>query len=415
MLSTMESIDTVCDEVNEEDLFDTLDLMTTTEVKKEKNKCINCNSENITNDSAQGHVLCKDCDVCTHQIYDNKAEWSMYIDGKNEGSMRCGAPTSFFFPKSSMCTTIGGKKYSIIKTIQIWNQMPYEERSLSEILQFIEHICSKNFLPKSVIDNAKIFYKQIHELKHTIGSKKGKRVIIRGKKNRNGIYGACIFYGALLQKYYRSTLEIAEMLDVIESVITNGCNKFRKLLKNNKLLNSIVPTAPIDFIERYCYKLNLNKEQINIICRIATNITKLYLASNHQPLSIGAGCVLMYAYIYDINIPKNLILSTFRITAVTTDKIFNKILPFRNVIIDDDITNMVRDKLIETKYIAVDSNFQQELESNTEHFKQELLEKNREMLDTSFPIEEIHRYEESLKVRKPRKKKTSKTVTSKTV
>jgi len=403
----MESIDSSLVEFDNDDLFDTLDSITNTEQKQEKNKCVNCKGTDLVKDSSKGCLRCTDCGVCTNQVYDEKPEWSMYDDGKNEGSMRCGAPTSFFFPKSSMCTTIAGKKYSIIKQIQIWNQMPYDERSLSTILQFMEHVCSKNYLPKAVIDNAKILYKQVHELKHTYGPKKGKNVIIRGKKNRYGIYGACTFYGASLQKYYRSTLEIADMYEVPESVITNGCNKTRKLLKNNKLLNSIVPTAPIDFIERYCYKLNLEKDQIDIICKMAINISKLYLASNHQPKSIGAGCVLMYAYVYDVNIPKAMILDIFDITPVTTDKIFNKILPFRNVIISDEITDMVRDKLIETKYIGVDPSLQQQLEDNSDQVKQEILDDNRELLNTSFPIDEMQKIESEQKQKRGRKKKTT--------
>ena len=61
----------------------------------------------------------------------------MYEDGKGEGSMRCGAATNFFLPKSSLGTTISGKK-SVLKMLQNWNQMPYKERSLSEVLQHLE-------------------------------------------------------------------------------------------------------------------------------------------------------------------------------------------------------------------------------------------------------------------------------------
>lgn len=373
--------------------------------KKNKNKCINCDSLNLIKDCTQGRMKCIDCGVYNKQVLDEKAEWSVYDDGKNEGSMRCGAPTSMFFPKSSMSTTIGGNQFSIIKRIQNWDQMPYYERSLSEYLQIIENHCYKASLPKSVIDNAKILYKQVHELKHTHGKKKGKNVIIRGVKNRYGIYGACTFIGAQMQNYYRTTTEIAIIYNVSETVISNGCNKLRKLLKHNKLINSIVPTTPIDFIERYCYKLNLEKQQIDIICRIVKNVSKLYLASNHQPISIGAGCVLIFSHIYNVNISKKFILQVFNITAVTTDKIFDKILPFRHVIIDDDITNMVRDKMIESKYIGVDSNLQQELENNTKKFKQELIDLNQNMLE--MDLNTIHESKINFENKeKPRKQYT---------
>lgn len=365
-------------EDEDEDLWEQLDTMSNNQVKSDKNICGNCKSSNIIKDHSKGCVRCLDCASCSGQIFDNKPEWSCYEDGKNEGSARCGQPTSFYFPKSSMCTTIGGRQRSIIKTLNLWEQMPYNEYSLSKILTFIDNVCSKNYLPKAVTDNAKLIYKQVHD----------KRIIIRNFKNRSGIYGGCIFYGAQMQHYYRSTYEIAQMLNVSETDITAGRNKLKKILRSNKLLNSIVPTTPIDFIERYCYMLKLERDQIDIVCTLTRNITKLYLASNHQPMSVGASCVLIYAHIYNVDIPKKLILDTFNITAVTTDKIFNKILPFCDVIVSDEITNMVRDKLIESKYIAVDSDLQTKLDDKTEEFKQELLQMNQEILDVSAEDQE---------------------------
>lgn len=371
IVDTMHTCDE--DEFCEDDLFDALDIMNDTSVKKNKHTCVSCSSINITKDYSKGCMRCIDCDVCFGQIFDDKPEWSVYEDGKNEGSVRCGQPTSFFFPKSSMCSNIGGRQNSIIKTLQLWIKMPYNEYSLSKILQFIEHICSKHYLPKSVIDNAKLLYKQVHDT----------RIIIRGPRRRNGIYGACMFYGAQMQKYYRSPAEIGIMLDMPEKVITNGCNKLKKILRTNKLLNSIIPTSPTDFMERFCYKLEFNRKQIDEIYVLTNNVTKLYLASNHQPMSIAAGCVLIYDHIKGLNMCKKHILDTFNITAVTTDKIFSKILPFCNVIVSDEISNMVRDKLIESKYIAVDSTLQDDLNKRTEEFKRELMEANKEIFETT--------------------------------
>jgi transcription initiation factor TFIIIB Brf1 subunit/transcription initiation factor TFIIB len=367
------------DEFNDEDLFDTLDVIHKVDKIKKTSACVNCESTNITNDYSKGCKRCIDCGSCTGQLFDEKAEWSVYEDGKNEGSARCGQPTSFFFPKSSMCSNIGGRQNSIIKTLQLWIKMPYNEYSLSKILQFIEHICSKHYLPKSVIDNAKLLYKQVHDT----------RIIIRGPRRRNGIYGACMFYGAQMQKYYRSPAEIGIMLDMPEKVITNGCNKLKKILRTNKLLNSIIPTTPTDFMERFCYKLEFNRIQIDEIYVLTNNVTKLYLASNHQPMSIAAGCVLIYDHIKKLNMSKKHILDTFNITAVTTDKIFSKILPFCDVIVSDKIADMVRDKLIESKYIAVDSGLQDRLNSRTEEFKQELMELNKDIFETELEEEDF--------------------------
>ena len=97
MIDDNSNTDNFCDD----DLFDALDAMNNTEVKKNKHICINCSSNNITKDHSKGCMRCIDCNVCFGQIFDDKPEWSVYEDGKNEGSARCGQPTSFFFPKSS--------------------------------------------------------------------------------------------------------------------------------------------------------------------------------------------------------------------------------------------------------------------------------------------------------------------------
>jgi len=339
--------------------------------KQNKDQCVNCQGTNLV--QSKGCIECTDCGTCNSQTFDENPEWSMYEDGKGEGSMRCGAATNFFLPKSSLGTTISGKKYSILKMLQNWNQMPYKERSLSEILQYIEKVCRKNNLTKSVIDNAKILYKYIHDLKYDSEEKKNKSVIIRGN-NRIGIYGACVHYGAQRQGYPRSIKEIANIFETTEKIITKGCRKFFELMKNNQLVNNVMTSSPNDFIERFCYKLKLKKEQISVILSIATNISRLNLASNHQPTSIAAGSILMYAFIYNIDIQKKLISEIFDISIVTIDKIYKKLLPFKKVIISDELTLFVKNKLMDAKYIMIDIDYQEELKINTDIFKQNMIE-----------------------------------------
>lgn len=318
----------------------------------EKNQCINCLEFNLVKDQSKGCIKCLSCGTCSSQIFDENAEWSQYQDGKGEGSMRCGAPTSYFLPKSSLGTTISGKGYSILKMLQNWNQMPYKERSLSEILQYIDQICKRGSLPKSVIDNVKILYKQIHDLKYDTVEKKDKSVIIRGE-NRKGIYGASVYYGAQLQGYPRTLKEIADMFSTSVKTITKGCRKFIDLMKKNQLISSIATSSPNDFIERFCYKLKLQKDQITKILNIATNISKLHLASNHQPSSIATGSILIYAQEYNISIQKKTISEIFNISIVTIDKIYKKIIPFKKVIISDELTEFFRTKLMNAKYIII--------------------------------------------------------------
>jgi transcription initiation factor TFIIIB Brf1 subunit/transcription initiation factor TFIIB len=230
--------------------------------------------------------------------------------------------------------------------------MPYKERSLSDTLQNIEHICKKSNILKCVIDNAKILYKQISEQKYISGNKI-KNIIIRGN-NRKGIMSACLYYGSKLQGYPISIKEIGNLFNIKIKSVTKGCRKFMELMKQNNLISTMLSITPKDYIERFCNKLKLNREQIEKIYKIAINVTQLYLASNHQPTSISAGSIMIYAYIYKINIPKKMISELFEISIVTIDKIFKKIFPFRKIIISDELTKFVKKKLINANYIIED-------------------------------------------------------------
>lgn len=372
MLSNFESINS--EDIDEEDIWNLLDsigsdsISDTNIIKKhtdKKEQCINCGSGNMVNDQSRGYIKCTDCGLCNSQTYDENPEWSLYEDGKGEGSMRCGAATNYFLPISSLGTTISGKGFSVLKMLQNWNQMPYKERSLSVILQYIEQMCKKKNIPKAVIDNAKIMYKQIHDLKYINAEQISKSVIIRGK-NRKGIYGAAVYYGAQLQGFARTQEEVAEMFNITMETMTKGCRKFMELMKNNKLINTIETASPNNFIERFCYKLKFKKEQIKEILMIATNISKLNLASNHQPSSIATGAIIIYTNLYNLNIQKKTISDIFKISVVTIDKIYKKILPFRKVIISEELTDFVRQKLANANYYSNDD--------NTESFKQHLIE-----------------------------------------
>jgi transcription initiation factor TFIIB len=371
MLSNFDSIDT--DDFDDEDIWNLLDSIgsdtisdTIISKKKLKEQCINCKGYNLVNDQSKGYIKCIDCGVCNSQTFDENPEWSQYEDGKGEGSMRCGAATNYFLPISSLGTTISGKGFSILQMLQNWNQMPYKERSLSVILQYIDQMCRKKNIPKAVIDNAKILYKQIHDLKYININQISKSVIIRGK-NRKGIYGAVVYYGAQLQGFARTQEEVAEMFSINMETMTKGCRKFMDLMKNNKLINTIETASPNNFIERFCYKLKFKKDQIKDILIIATNISKLNLASNHQPSSIATGAIIIYTNINGINLQKKTISEIFNISVVTIDKIYKKILPFRKVIVSDELTDFVKHKLASANYYSCN-------DATTETFKQHLIE-----------------------------------------
>jgi len=375
----------ILDKIDDDNLWDILDNFSND--KKPDNKikydmfnqfCIECKSENIVFTANCGTFICHDCGSESREILDDSPEWTNYDDKKSD-SNRCSAPSSAFFPKSSLGTTINIQGYSRIKMLRSWVRVPYGERSLAEVLNDIDFKCKKYNITKAVIDNAKILYKNIRETKHETGKNKGKNVIIRGV-NRKQIIAACFYFGSVLQKIPRSTKEVADIFNLEIKQITKGCRKFLEIMKDNFIVFDIKPSNGSDFVDRFGSKIKLTKDVINLAKTIAYNTTKLDIASDHQATSIAAASILLSTIVLKENINKKIISDIFNISDVTITKTYKKIFPFCKIIINDELTNkfnyrinlklmaneLENDKTLYKSDIESDSDINTESETNIE-------------------------------------------------
>ena len=308
------------------------------------NKCSSCNSKKLLFDSTKGCQVCKDCGVVNENILDRNPEWTNYDGSKSEGSARCGGPIHPFLPKSSLGTTIVGVGAHKVKMMQKWDQMPYKERSLSEVLKQIESKCRKYHIVKSVIDNAHSMYKKISDIKHDDGTNKGKSVIIRGM-NRKSIIAACVFYGAINQDFPLAPKDVADIFNLALTQVTKGIRHFETLLSTDTSVKNIESSDPSKFIKSYYAKLGLKREMIPIAIMITRNITELDIASNHQPISIAAGSILLMSEYCNISVSKKKIAEVFKISEVTINKIYNKIKLYGDIITDYEKTKIFKNKI----------------------------------------------------------------------
>jgi len=307
---------------------DTIVTLITNKVSK---LCPDCGDRNIIDDQMRGRRICGNCGMELFEYFDNSIEMSNW-DEKND-SDRCAQQTNHFLPQSSLGTSIGGGN-SKLKRLHIWSQMPYEERSLYDVLQEIETKCRKENIPKSVIDNAKNLYKKFTEQKN----KDGKKIIIRGD-NRKSLIAACVLEGAKMQKLPRSHKEIAKIFDLKVKHITSGCRKLFEVMDYN-IYDSIQSSKPEDFIDRFKGKLKLG-EYTDLAKKIIKNIVKLDIATDHQPPSIAASAVMLIYQIYEIDYSVQNLSKIFDISDVTISKTFKKIVPYRKYIMNDDISEQL--------------------------------------------------------------------------
>jgi transcription initiation factor TFIIB len=302
-------------------------------VNKKNEMCESCGSDDFVVDN--GSVICKSCGMVQYNTIDSGAEWRFYgsEDSKFSDPTRCGLPTNALLPESSLGSTVSfkyGESYEMrkIRNYHLWNAMPYKERSLYNVFDGIQVRANDSGIPSCIIDEAKNLYKTISDIQINRGS------------NRNGIIASCIYKACILQGCPRSAKEIAEIFKLNITHMTKGCKKFDEILNLNSGQNLCVAgntTKSIDFIERFCSKLNLGKNIVKICKHVCEKADEYNLVSKCIPPSIAAGSIFLVCNILNINISKKEISTTCKISEVTISKCYKSLLKYHKYLFPENI------------------------------------------------------------------------------
>ena len=141
------------------------------DIEVQKKTLCNCGSNEINEIDSMN--ICAKCNSIIDKYIDNTAEWRYYgnEDNRDSDPSRCGMPINNLLPKSSIGSVIGGTRndnidMKRIRMYQMWNAMPYDERTLWNIFDKLETATSNYGIPQKVINDAKIFYKKTAEKKN---------------------------------------------------------------------------------------------------------------------------------------------------------------------------------------------------------------------------------------------------------
>ena len=302
--------------MNYDDIFDKMN-----EKKQiEKNKIDCC--ENSNNYSTyNGIIICKQCKSMITNITDSP-EWRYYgsDDSKSNDPSRCGMALNPLLPDSSVGTSIkyGSNKSGMyqVKQYQKWTSMTYKERSLFKVFMNITNVCNKNNLSQKIINESKSLYKLISDTK-----------ISRGN-NRIGIIAACVYFACKNCNVGRSSKEISEIFTIRINILTKGCKNFQNILQLSKDKNRIDISNSIlymNFIDRFCNKLNISSKDTKNIKILSKEIEEKNIINDIRPDSFASGCILYYCIKNNINCNKTNISNFSKISEVTINKCYNKI------------------------------------------------------------------------------------------
>jgi transcription initiation factor TFIIB len=286
-------------------------------INQEKKTVCQCGSNEI--DEIDSLNVCAKCNAIIDKSIDNGAEWRYYgnEDNRDSDPSRCGMPINPLLPKSSIGSVIGGtRKDNIdmkrIRMYQMWNAMPYDERTLWNIFDKLETATSNHGIPQKVIDDAKIFYKKTAEKK-----------ISRGE-NKEGLIASCIYHSCLINDVPRSSKEIAKIFNITHVTLNKGNARFQQLLQIN-----VLSSNPEDFISRFGSKLNMHKNDIENCKKLISFLEQKEILSDNSPTSSAAGILYYYSQENNLNFTKKQFSDICSVSEVTIVKCYKYILKYK--------------------------------------------------------------------------------------
>jgi len=282
--------------------------------------CEKCKKFNLIIDDGQN--ICLDCNTIQNRIIDATAEWRYYgADDTRDGDpTRCGMPSNDLLPKSSLGSIIGGRKgdnrdMRRIRMYQMWNSMPYWERTLYNIFDKLTNNTTNHGIPMKVIEDAKVLYKKASEKK-----------ISRGD-NKDGLIASCIYYACLMNKLPRSPKEIARMFNIDPNVLTKGNARFQILLQVN-----VDSSNPDDYITRFGSRLNMNYIDVQKCKNFAKKLDELEIVSENAPTSVAAGALFYYCSSNELDFSKKQIADVCEVSEVTITKCYKRLLKYKEML-----------------------------------------------------------------------------------
>uniref|UniRef100_A0A6C0B788 Cyclin-like domain-containing protein n=1 Tax=viral metagenome TaxID=1070528 RepID=A0A6C0B788_9ZZZZ len=301
-------------------------------------KCSSCGSFLIIMDDGFPTCMNKECCIMYKDVLDYSPEWRFYgAEDKNANDpTRCGNPINPLLVESSfgckvLCSNNSSYEMKKIRKWTEWQSMPHKEKSLYDEFQFITNMAQNSGIPKIFIDDAMVLHKDISEQK-----------MFRGM-NRDGIKAASIYISCRLNGCPRTAHEIAEIFKLDKTSATTGCSMAVNILHNIERnmdpsqKTDLCVTLPSSFIDRYCSRMNFNKEMTMLAKFVTKKIEKNNIITDNIPHAIAAGVVYFVSQICGLNTNKMDIKNVSGVSEVTINKCYKKLEGIKDSLVPKSI------------------------------------------------------------------------------
>lgn len=301
---------------------------------KKREYCDLC--ESVLKYSPEKFLICSNtsCGIIYKDMLDETAEWRYYgaDDSSSVDPTRCGMPINPLLKKSSygckvLCNNRSTYEMRKIRRYTEWQSMPYNEKTQYDEFEWIKAMARISGISKIIVDEALRQHKKISSMK-----------TFRGY-NRDGIIAASVYISCRIHNYPRTAKEIATIFHLDNTSSTKGCKNAGQILNNieSELLGNektqLCQTRPKAFIERYCSKLNINKELTKLCLFVAYKIEKGNKIPENTPNSVAAGIVYFVSQECHLNISKKKVNTCSEISEVTINKCYKKLYKMRKTLL----------------------------------------------------------------------------------
>lgn len=297
--------------------------------KNESSTCSVCNY--ILGQTEEGYFCCtnNDCSMIYNNILDYNIEYRTF---DNNSDFKYSTPINPYLKESSYGCKInssGNTSYEMrkIKRYTDWQSMPYREKSQYDEFQRIANFANIANISKAIIDDAIRYHKLISEYK-----------TFRGL-NRDGIIAASIYISFRINKTPRSAKEIATIFHLDNTSATKGCKNATTIINNiekdfkNDDKTDLGMTSSDSFIERYCSKINIPSELIQLCIFISKIINRDNLIPENTPPAIAAGIIYFIINEFNLDVSKKIINQISEISEVTINKCYKKMITIKEKLI----------------------------------------------------------------------------------
>jgi transcription initiation factor TFIIB len=279
--------------------------------------CPDCGSEHLSKDYARGELVCKDCGlVIDEDIIDHGPEWRAFDREQQDKRSRIGAPMTYTLHDKGLSTSIGwtnrdaygklipprnrGQLYRLRKWQRRIRISDSTERNLSIALASIDQIASGMSLPRRVRETSAMIYR-----------KAALKNLVRGR-SIEGVVAASL-YAACRQCHVPRTLD--EISSAAHMTRQEVGRNYRYVARELQL--KLMPTAPGDYISRFCSELKMSNQVQMKAMEILGLAANQELTSGRGPTGLAAASLYIASVLCDERRTQREIATIAGVTEVT--------------------------------------------------------------------------------------------------